>query len=388
MTNHLQYLENPQVNHEKIYEVMRDFRKGGINPDMYNEFIETIYSLPKIRLHGPYAYDIFKKFNLFDITSEESMVIMKEVTVRAIEDSKFCWHPEASNSNCKLDSSGKIIVSAAHSIQNNGVLSTVVDNFEVITYRFKPGGLKGKVFKKKIASIFWGFCNKHNAIFAPIENKIYSKTEEQNFLFAYRSFVVASHKKMEVSTFMNFGEQSDNDIKENKIIFDNAILNKDYSIIESEVFELPYFYPIACSSSFYLDFDFEGNPIEHSDSRMENIFITLLPAKDENKTYFILSYFKVDKHLYGNFGNQMSKRGKLKSDITILIAPHAENVYFEPMFYTTFIEELEADIYSLIYQTQMDHGIIGANNEIKHNFSMTPENYLMNTMDINFFRGY
>lgn len=387
MSNILRYLENPQINHEKIYEVMRDFRKAGLNPEMYDEFINTINKLPKIRLRGTHAYDVFNKFHLTDITSEDLMVVMKEVMQRSIEDSKFCWHVEASGASCNLDSTGKIIVSAAHSIQNNGVLSTISENHEVSTYKFQPGGLKGKVIKKKVASIFWGFCNTHDAIFNAIENFPYQKSEEQNFLFAYRSFVVASHKKMEVSTFMNFGGQAENDIIENRRIFDKAIAEKDYSVIKTDVFELPLFYPIACSSSFYLDFDFEGVAIPHSEGRMENVFITLLPVIKENKAYFLLSYFKEDAHLYEKVGIQMRKRNKLKSDISIIIAAHAENVYFEPLYYTTFIEQWEEDLYTLLFQTQMDHGVVNQYDEINHSFSYTPETYLQNQYDINIF-GY
>ena len=62
MSNILKYLETPQINHEKIYEVMRDFRKAGLNPEMYGEFINTINKLPKIRLRGPHVYHVFNKF--------------------------------------------------------------------------------------------------------------------------------------------------------------------------------------------------------------------------------------------------------------------------------------------------------------------------------------
>lgn len=387
MSNILKYLENPQINHEKIYEVMRDFRKAGLNPKMYDEFINTINKLPKIRSREPHAYDVFNKFHLTDITSDDLMVVMKEVKRRSIEDSKFCWHVEASDTSCKLDLAGEIIVSAAHSIQNNGVLSTISENHEVSTYKFQSGGFKGKVIKKKVASIFWGFCNTHDAIFNTIENFPYQKTEEQNFLFAYRSFVVASHKKMEASTFMNFGGQAENDIIENRRIFDKAISEKDYAIIKTEVFELPLFYPIACSSSFYLDFDFEGIAIPHSEGRMENVFVTLLPVIKENKTYFLLSYFKEDANLYEKVGIQMRKRNKLKSDISIIIVAHAENVYFEPLYYATFIEQFEEDLYTLMFQTQMDYGVVNQYDEISHSFSYTPETYLQNQYDINIF-GY
>lgn len=387
MVNFLRHLENPQVNYEKIYEVMRDFRKGGLNPENYNSFLATIATLPKIRERTYLSYQIFDKYNLVDITEDDSMVIMKEVLRRAVEDSKFCWHPQANSTYCKVDREGKIIVSAAHSIQNNGILSTICENHEVATYKFEPGRIDKKVVKKKVASIFWGFCNTHDAIFKPIENFPYTGTQEQNFLFAYRAFVVASHKKMEVSTFMNFGGQAYDDIARNRELFDNALINNDYSKIVSEVFELPFFYPIACSSSFYLDFDFEGNMIPHSEERMENVFITLLPAKSQNKSYFIFSYFTEDSNLYEKVSNQLKTRNNLKLDISILIGAHAENVYFEPIYYDTFIKDTEEDIYALLFETQMDHGFVNNKNEIVHGFSYTPSEYLQNRYNLNLF-GY
>jgi hypothetical protein len=52
---------------------------------------------------------------------------------------------------------------------------------------------------------------------------------------------------------------------------------------------------------------------------MENIFVTLLPKQKENKTYFTLSYFKQEGHLYKDLGEQHRLRNNLKSDITMLI---------------------------------------------------------------------
>lgn len=387
MVNFLHYLENPQINYEKFYEVMRDFRKGGLNPTMYDEFIETIKRLPKIRMRGPFAYNVFDKFNLTDVSPDDFMVIQKEVIKRGIRASKVCWHPEASSSNCKVDEKGEIIVSAAHSIQNNGILREISENYFVMGYAFKKGTIEGEEIQKNTASIFWGFCNTHDSIFNPIETAPYTKTEEQNFLFAYRGFVVACHKKMEVSSFMNYGEQSKKDIEENKKLFDVAIKTTNHAVIESEVFELSNFYPIAASSAFYLDFDFEGNEIPHSDDRIENIFVTLLPILKENKTYFILSYFQKDKHLYGNLGEQLRKRNNLKSDITMLLGAHTENVFFNPVYYKTFIEKIEEILHELMFETQMDHGVVGANDEIQHQYSYTTNNYLKNPHNISFF-GY
>lgn len=385
MVGFLNLLNNPQFNYEKFYEVLRDFRKGGVNPTMYDEFIQTIKNLPPLHLRREENYKVFDKFGLTEVSQEDFTVVLGEIKRRGIESSKICWHPEASDSTCNHNSSGNILISAAHSIQNNGVLSQIVEKGHVMTYAINKGEFEGKEKGKNYASIFWGFCNKHDAIFKPIEIEPYTGTDEQHFLFAYRGFVVSSHKKKEVSTWMNYGEQSDADIQENKKIFDNAILSKDYTIIETEVFVLSTFYPIAVSSSFYLDFDFEGNSIAHSDDRMEDIFVTLLPMVD--KTYFFLSYFKDDKHLYGNLGSQLRKRNNLKSDITMLIAAHTENIYFNPIYYKTFIEQYEEVLEQIVFHSQMDYATIDENDQIKSEFSFTPNNYLDNPYGINFF-GY
>ena len=133
MINFLNQLENPQINYERFLEVMRDFRKGGVNPIMYSDFLETIKRLPPLHIRKSSDYDSFNRFNLTDISEDDFSVIMREIMKRGIEENKFCWHPEASSSTCNIDGSGKIIVSAAHSIQNNGVLSKIVENGHVMS---------------------------------------------------------------------------------------------------------------------------------------------------------------------------------------------------------------------------------------------------------------
>ena len=134
MVNYFHFIENPQVNYERFFEVMRDFRKGGLNPTIYNEFFITFKQLPAITSRHPTDYMVFDKFNLADITDEDFRVVFMEMQKRGNENSKICWHPNASNDTCNLDSSGNILVSAAHSIQNNGVLSRVAEKGLVTFY--------------------------------------------------------------------------------------------------------------------------------------------------------------------------------------------------------------------------------------------------------------
>jgi hypothetical protein len=386
MVNYLDFLlAKPQFNFELFFEVLREFRKGGINPTIYHEFLSAFKQLPSIMHRHPSDYLVFNKFNLRNISDEDFCVVILEMQKRGIDSSKLCWHPNASNVTCDLDSSGNIRVSAAHSIQNNGVLSRVAEKGLVTFFGLAKDGFSGKEIIKNHASIFWGFCNKHDAIFKPIEIKPYIGSDEQHFLFAYRGFVVAVHKKIEDSKMINFGDQLNNDIAENKKIFDVAILSENYSVIETEVFELPASYPIAVSSSFYLDFDFEGNSISHSEERIEAVFVTLLPT--DNRTFFLLSYFQKDKNLYGHLGNQLRKRNNLKSDISILFAAHVKNMYFSPIYYKTFIEKYENILPFIIFQAQSDSGIIGENGQPEVVHSFTPSDYLNNPYGINFF-GY
>jgi len=385
MVNILGLLENPQFRYERYFEVLRDFRKGGLNPQIYPEFIELVKSLPPLGRRRQSDYSIFYKFQLKDISKEEFSLIVRELQKRSIERSKKCWHPEAGESTCNVDSNGKIIVSAAHSIQNNGVLSKIVEDGHVMGYALDSVAFDGKRKGKDHASIFWGFCNKHDSIFNPIEIQPYTGRDQQHFLFAYRGFVVAVHKKIEASYWIDFGEQSDKDIVADRKIFDEAILKNDYSVIETQVFELPVFYPIAVSTSFNLEFDFEGKPIKHSDERMEPVFVTLLPT--DNKTYFLFSYFKEDSELYQKVGNQMRMRNNLKSDISILLVSHTENIYFNPTYYNTFIIE-QAELFETVFlEAQLDDGILNENGGVTVNASFTPNNYLDNPYRINIF-GY
>lgn len=38
MVNFLSQLDNPQIKDEVYFEVLRDFRKGGLKPDNYTDF--------------------------------------------------------------------------------------------------------------------------------------------------------------------------------------------------------------------------------------------------------------------------------------------------------------------------------------------------------------
>jgi hypothetical protein len=383
--NFLSLIFQPQIKHEVFFKVMSDFRRGGLNPDNINEFVNTCKSLPPLPQIRPKHFQTFRKFDLKDLSEEDHRILNRELVRRAKERNKKCWHPNANAANCNTDGAGRIDVSGAHSIQNNGTLNKIAEKGHVKTYEFEASNFDGKVIGRNLASVFWGFCNTHDQIFSPIETEDYNSTQQQNFLFAYRAFVLESHKKHELSYFMNYGEQAENDIENTKEIFDNAILDEEYDVISTDIIELPVYYPIAVSSCFYLDFDFDQNIIEHSDTRMEDIYLTVLPT--DKKTLFLISYFQEDSDLYSHLADQIINRNNLHSDLSALIAAHCENIYFNPTYYDTFITEFEESLNKLLFQSQFDEATLNEDGTIAETESFTPSNYLHNEYGINLF-GY
>jgi hypothetical protein len=385
MPNYLDQLFNPSLNIDFFFRVMADRNLGGLNSQNISSFMEAVNSLPAIGARTISDLEVFLPFNLFHISEEQGTFIVRRMHEISIERSKKCWHPQASPSTCNVDNNGRTIISDAHSIQNNRILNSLAENGHVSTYSRDSGDFEGILVSRNRASTFLGFCNTHDHIFVPIENSDYEGTAAQNFLFAYRAFVVASHKKIVTSHYINYGEQATNDIAAEKFIFDNAILNGDFSVIETDKIELENYYPIAASTSFPLEFDFMSQGILHSDERMENLFITLFPQR--RKTILLISYFSQDRELYARIAPQILQRNNLKSDISILVAAHTEDIYFNPTYYRTFIDPIRAQLENLFNQTQLDYIYHDENgNETQRN-SLTPPNYLANNSSLSIF-GY
>ncbi len=62
----------------------------------------------------------------------------------------------------------------------------------------------------------------------------------------------------------------------------------------------------------------------------------------------------------------------------MLIAGHAENVYFNPLYYTTFIQQHENALHQLLRETQYDYTEFDKNGHPLTVTSLTPSDYLSN----------
>lgn len=265
---------------------------------------------------------------------------------------KQCIHPD--NDNC----SEKIV--KAHSIQNNRILNQIMRNGEVYmvkaamtehSYRFKF-----KSIGRKVATTFTGFCGFHDKIlFQPIEDTEYVGSEHQNFLFAYRVFSFEYHKKLEAQNaskkkldgkpslvknkrYMNQFEGYDLAIRDSirhKEVFDEALLNQDYGIVETVSFKLEGAARLAVCSGFFLEYDLKGkrvNKLADVENGMKLLMVNVFPQNES--TIVLFSWLKEDSDTYSEFREQLLSltSAEIIQLLNNLIPAYSENVVYNPDF--------------------------------------------------------
>lgn len=278
---------------------------------------------------------------------------------------KQCIHPNSKECN------GQII--NAHSIQNNKILNKLSENGHV--FMLKPDikncimDVSAKSESRNKATTFTGFCKYHDdVVFKEIEKKNFLKEERQIFLFSYRAFALEYHKKMESTKMIknifskapkssinsglldiiaghDLALQDNNKIKE---IFDKSILNEEFDILESIVYELDYEIEFSTTTMFALEYDLEGNLLNDiaskEDERMKNIFLNIFP--EDGKSYVILSWLKEDRETYKGFKQQIQSLKKEDRILFLnnLIVNNTENIAISPRMWNRWDENIQNEL--------------------------------------------
>lgn len=228
---------------------------------------------------------------------------------------KQCIHPN------KDKCSGGII--KAHAIQNNRVLSKLAVNGMVQTVdgvsnlMFQGAQSKGR----KVATTFSGFCSYHDkTLFQAIEDREFEGTQQQIFLYTYRTFAWHYHKKLEEinknSLARNLAiehklpamtrENNEMDIYQNNLImcalenqekleeFNQYLLNEKYSQVRFAIWELSYEVQFAVSTMLEIEHDILGNVMNnlHVPKPLKSIYLNIFPGKE--KSFCIWSWLKND----------------------------------------------------------------------------------------------
>ena len=241
---------------------------------------------------------------------------------------KQCLHPN--NEEC----SEKII--GAHSIQNNKILKRISSNGMVFMPCPKPDNPFAPMtsYGRKEATVFTGFCGHHDkTLFQPIEDRDFEKTEEQVFLYTYRCFALEYHKKQEVKkmeqiiftkrpSLVNMPDAEDpfkgnkmaiEDFIEDKKIFDKAILEKDYSVLTSIIWEFDKAVKFACTGFEALQYDLNNRRVQDLldfSKPAQHVYVCVFPENE--KTYCIISWFKKNDGMFSSYYEQLNGLDEVK----------------------------------------------------------------------------
>lgn len=265
---------------------------------------------------------------------------------------KECIYP------IKSDCSERII--NAHSIQNNKILSKISDNGDVFMPCPKADNFEvfpSAPFKygRKQASVFTGFCGLHDKeVFQPIEDHDFSGTNEQIFLYIYRAFAYEYHMKqeavrMEQALFAKKPsiasdpertingktafEMSVSDFEEEKKLFDAAIINKDYGVLTSIVWEFDQFANFAASGAEAPSMDFDSRVIQdlrNTSNPVRHIYMSVFP--ENNKTYAIIAWFRAYDDIFASIGNRLRSltEQEKKNYVNYSLPLITENIAIKP----------------------------------------------------------
>jgi hypothetical protein len=220
----------------------------------------------------------------------------------------------------------------AHSIQKNQSLSAIADNGHVYVVSSEIGDLKknnGNITYKKRGvnkvSTFLGFCKQHdNELFEPIDNFALIPTDQQVFLYAYRSlcrelFVkensldlingqingIQQNKAIrELSEAFKVGTEFGlNNLKDIKRRYDNSLQENSYSDMQYVLFISKQKPCIAFSGLFYPDYDFMGSQLQDLGNRETDLeLITMCSAPMDNDEWgFLFAWHKSNSNVCVDF---------------------------------------------------------------------------------------
>lgn len=278
------------------------------------------------------------------------------------------------------DNSCSTKIADCHSIQNNKILKRISENGMVVC--FTPD-LEAEdivdIFQnrgRKIASIFNGFCGKHDEeIFRDIDQNDYQiGNARQDFLFALRALTKELwNKETVVEIFKSLKsknlipDQLDNFFQQQKREFEEGIKGlkeyldrflawnktRNYENIKSFCFTFPDEYLFAVSSFFTPYYDFNGNIINDFSKQEEPKAISLTIFPQEGRTYVLFSYLSANTAIFKDFENYILELNNQnqKKVLNNLTVAYTDNFVISPKIWDSFSDKGKKDFASVFFNT-------------------------------------
>lgn len=243
----------------------------------------------------------------------------------------------------------------------------------LMTLEKNRGCIKPQLIGKNKATIFYGFCQKHDSeIFRPIESRGYEGDEIQNFLFGYRAvarelYVRIKMGRLLLDNFQNgnvyFGGTEDflkgffigtRDLIICKSHFDKSIINKDYADIKYYRITVNSKPNILVSSIFKPEYTVGGLIIQDP-SDLQKVYSAIqINVFPNNKSTEILFTWhkKQNKEPQVLIDSIKSLNEKEKFEvITNIIFNHCENLVISPDWWTNISEDSKQNLLKIFNES-------------------------------------
>lgn len=302
-------------------------------------------------------------------------VIMDAVSEKKINPSKFhqvsgklrkrkvCYHVEAGG-DCD-----RII--RAHSIQKSKALRLLSENGHVYRLSDKLNedrSIEFRLMGVEKASTFQGFCKKHdNELFEPIDNYDFDFSDNQAFLYSYRSlcrelYVKENQNKLSGSMrdyFESVGHQQFRDLFSDmhlgsgnglrglfltKEKYDDVWRSGEFDKVEWLAFKFEHPPNMMFSGIMYPDFDFQGRKLQDLSDLESNLrLITFCAAPSGEGWVFIFSwhedYADICRHFVRSLALQSAGSPEAIGDILFrLVISGCENLVIAPSWWDSLDE--------------------------------------------------
>ena len=388
-------LENPE---QFIKEIGLD--TNNLNVDSLKNFASNLMEQVN-PLENTYNTNTFKDLKNFHSNKIKNNPETKEEDKKKLEElGKVAFGKDFKNKTqtcfIGIDCDKQII--DAHSIQENGELSFIAVNKKVFHFTQNQKENKKEITEIEIkkASVFKGFCHKHDQLFEPIDKNKTESIEQKLFLYSLRSFAFSYHNVISfqsyysnfannlissvapitdtlrgndtINQFMNafgFGDlmnQLNNEsipeiteeqkqtleitrFEKQRQLLLNYIDKKVYDQLDYLIYEKDFLCPIACSSWLITHIHFGNSFIVNSDGKTPYygipIIISVLPV--DKKTKIVLARFKEDESgselVFNRWRNSFSDNIQFEQEISKLIIENVENFYLSPLFWNKLSDD-------------------------------------------------
>ena len=261
----------------------------------------------------------------------------------------------------------------AHSIQRSKALSAIAEDGYIYSPSLSFGDIKKAKGKASLArshinsfSTFRGLCKTHdNLIFQPIDDDLLKPTDQQAFLYAYRSilkqlsaknfaveslrnqlsrFTGSSATREFLETSLEGNSWGQRNLEREKACYDQSHREQKFSDIRYVVFNSKARPTVVFSGGLFPDWGFNGEPIQNLADFEKNLSVMTFsfgPTKDG--WAFLFAWHKssdeVGRYFISTLQRSIRDDGNLGNLLFQLVVKGCENTAFSP----TWIESLSKD---------------------------------------------